>query len=139
MSPFRLWVYLSTTPLFWLTVTLLCWLVADDCARRSKRNPLVNPVLLAIVMVASLLYVTDTDYQTYFNGAQFVHFILGPATVALGVPFYRNFGLVRRNVWPMLVALLGGSLTAIVSAVGIAMLMGVPQPVLAQSCLHLFL
>jgi len=132
MSPFRLWVYLSTTPLFWLTVTLLCWLVADDCARRSKRNPLVNPVLLAIVMVASLLYATGTDYQTYFNGAQFVHFILGPATVALGVPFYRNFGLVRRNVWPMLVALLGGSLTAIVSAVGIAMLMGVPQPVLVS-------
>jgi len=132
MSPFRLWVYLSTTPLFWLTVTLGCWLVADECARRSKRHPLVNPVLLAIVMVASLLYATSTDYQTYFNGAQFVHFILGPATVALGVPFYRNFGVVRRNLWPMLAALPGGSLTAIVSAVGIAMMMGVPHSVLVS-------
>eukprot|EP01037_Dinobryon_pediforme_P002429 gene2429-2465_t len=130
--PFRLWVYLSTTPLFWLTVTLVSWILADYCARRSGRHPLVNPVLLAIVLVASLLYATSTDYQTYFNGAQFVHFLLGPATVALGVPFYRNFGLVRRNFWPMLAALVGGSITAIVTAVGIAMLMGVPRAVLVS-------
>ena len=113
-------------------MTLVSWLVADYCARRSDRHPLVNPVLLAIVLVASLLYITGTDYQTYFNGAQFVHFLLGPATVALGVPFYRNFALVRRNMWPMLAALIGGSITAIVTAVGIAMLLGVPRAVLVS-------
>ena len=113
-------------------MTLVSWILADYCARRSSRHPLVNPVLLAIVLVASLLYATGTDYQTYFNGAQFVHFLLGPATVALGVPFYRNFGLVRRNFWPMLAALVGGSITAIVTAVGIAMLLGVPRAVLVS-------
>ena len=132
MTPFNLWVYLSTTPLFWLTVTLMAWLVADGLARATKRNPLVNPVLLAIVLVAVLLRATNTTYQTYFNGAQFVHFLLGPATVALGVPLYRNLDLVRLNLLPMLAALAVGSVVAVVSAVGIAGAFGVPHAVLVS-------
>ena len=132
MTPFNLWVYLSTTPLFWLTVTLMVWLVADGLARATNRNPLVNPVLLAIVMVAVLLRATNTTYQTYFNGAQFVHFLLGPATVALGVPLYRNLDLVRLNLLPMLAALAVGSVVAVVSAVGIAGAFGVPHAVLVS-------
>ncbi len=73
------------------------------------RNPLVNPVLIAVALVAVLLKISGTDYQTYFNGAQFVHFLLGPATVALGVPLYRNLEMVGRNLLPMLAALLVGA------------------------------
>lgn len=131
-APFALWVYLSTTPLLWLTVTLLAWLAADGLARASDRHPLVNPVLLAIAIVASLLTLTGTEYRTYFEGAQFVHFLLGPATVALAVPLFRNWPLVRRNLLPMLAALAVGSITAVVSAVGIAMMLGVPRPVLVS-------
>ena len=90
MTPFRLWVYLQTTPLFWLTATLAAFLVADALARAAHRHPLVNPVAIAIVLLGALLKLAGTDYQTYFNGAQFVHFLLGPATVALGVPIYRQ-------------------------------------------------
>jgi predicted murein hydrolase (TIGR00659 family) len=131
-TPFALWVYLSSTPLLWLTVTLLAWLVADSLARASGRHPLVNPVLLAIILVAALLLLTGTDYRTYFEGAQFVHFLLGPATVALAVPLFRNWSLVRRNMLPMLVALAVGSLTAVISAVGIAAMLGVPRAVLVS-------
>jgi predicted murein hydrolase (TIGR00659 family) len=131
-TPFALWVYLSTTPLLWLTVTLLAWLAADELARASGRHPLVNPVLLAVVLVAALLTFTGTDYRTYFEGAQFVHFLLGPATVALAVPLFKNWPLVRRNLVPMLVALAVGSITAVVSAVGIAMMLGVPRTVMVS-------
>jgi predicted murein hydrolase (TIGR00659 family) len=131
-TPFALWVYLSTTPLLWLTVTLLTWLAADGLARASGRHPLVNPVLLAVVFVAALLTLTGTDYRTYFEGAQFVHFLLGPATVALAVPLFKNWPLVRRNLVPMLVALAIGSITAVISAVGIAMMLGVPRAVMVS-------
>ena len=130
--PFSLWVYLSTTPLLWLTATLVAWLAADRLARASGRHPLVNPVLLAIMFVAVLLGVTGTPYQDYFEGAQFVHFLLGPATVALAIPLHKNWSLVRRNLVPMLVALVLGSITAIVSAVGIAAALGVPRAVLVS-------
>ena len=132
MKPFSLWVYLSTTPLFWLAVTLAAWLLADGLARRAGRHPLVNPVLIAIAIVAGLLAATGTDYRTYFDGAQFVHFLLGPATVALAVPLYRNRALVRRDLAPMAAALLAGSTVAIVSALGIAAAIGVPRAVLVS-------
>ena len=127
-----LWVYLSTTPLFWLTTTVVAFLVADALAHAARRNPLVNPVLVAILLVAALLKATGADYQTYFNGAQFVHFLLGPATVALGVPLYRNRALVRRNLLPMAAALIVGSVVALVSAVGIAAGFGVPHAILVS-------
>jgi len=127
-----LWVYLAATPLFWLTVTLVAWLAADGLSRWSGRNPLVNPVLIAIMLVGALLRATATDYRSYFDGAQFVHFLLGPATVALGVPLYRNFPMVRRNLLPMLAALVAGSAVAVVSAVGIAAALGVPRAVLVS-------
>jgi predicted murein hydrolase (TIGR00659 family) len=130
MKAFDLWVYLSATPLFWLTVTLGAWLLADGLSVRTMRNPLVNPLLIAIALVAALLAATGTDYQTYFNGAQFVHFLLGPATVALGVPLYRNLEMVGRNLLPMLAALIVGAAVAIVSAVGVAKALGAPKTVL---------
>ena len=112
MTPFRLWVYLQTTPLFWLTATLAAFLVADALARAAHRHPLVNPVAIAIALLGALLKLTGADYQTYFNGAQFVHFLLGPATVALGVPIYTNLALVKRNFWPLVASLAVGAIVA---------------------------
>jgi predicted murein hydrolase (TIGR00659 family) len=132
MSASTLWVYLAATPLLWLTVTLAAWLFADGLARASGRHALVNPVLIAVVLVALLLRATGTDYGAYFEGAQFVHFLLGPATVALGVPLYRNLSQVRRNLLPMAAALAVGSVVAVVSAVGIAAALGVPRAVLVS-------
>ncbi len=131
-SPFSLWVYLSTSPLLWLTVTFVAWLAADQLARLSGRNPLANPVLIALIIVAVLLRLTGTDYKVYFQGAQFVHFLLGPATVALSVPLYRNWPLVRRNLLPMAAALIAGSATAIASTLAIAAMFGLPHGVLAS-------
>jgi predicted murein hydrolase (TIGR00659 family) len=131
-AAFSLWVFLSTSPLLWLTVTLLAWLAADALARHSRRNPLVNPVLIAVVLVATLLKLTGTDYSKYFQGAQFVHFLLGPATVALALPLYRHWPLVRRHLLPIAAALVAGSATAIISALAIAAAFGAPRSVLVS-------
>jgi predicted murein hydrolase (TIGR00659 family) len=130
VTPFRLWVYLQTTPLFWLTATLAAFVIAEGLAHLAHRHPLVNPVAIAIALLGALLALTGTDYRTYFNGAQFVHFLLGPATVALAVPLYRNLALVKRNLLPVAAALLAGSTVAIVSAVLVARALGAPRAVL---------
>jgi predicted murein hydrolase (TIGR00659 family) len=132
VNPFRLWVYLQTAPLFWLTATIGAFLIADALARAAGRHPLVNTVLISVALVAALLKVSATDYQTYFNGAQFVHFLLGPATVALAVPLYRNLALVRQNLLPMAAALVVGAVVAIVSAVVVAGVLGAPHVVLVS-------
>ena len=129
---FSLWVYLSTTPLLWLTATCGAWLLATTVARRLRSHPVANPVLMAVAAVAVLLRLTGTPYRTYFDGAQFIHFLLGPATVALALPLYVNWPLVRRNVLPMAAALVAGSCVAIGSAVGLALLFGLPGPAIVS-------
>ncbi|HET9069108.1 MAG TPA: LrgB family protein [Amaricoccus sp.] len=129
---YHVWIYLSQTPLLWLTATLFAYAVGDFVSRRLGRHPLANPVMIAAGLLIVLLTSTGTAYRTYFEGAQFVHFLLGPATVALGLPLWRNRLAVRRNFLPMMAALLAGSLTAIGSAVGVAWLFGAPPVILAS-------
>jgi len=125
-----IWVYLSTTPLLGLTITLVVYQCAYWIYRRAGFNPLLNPVALAVATLVLLLTLTGTPYQTYFDGAQFVHFLLGPATVALAIPLYAQLGKLKRLLLPLLAALLAGALTAIVSAVGIAWLLGASRATL---------
>jgi predicted murein hydrolase (TIGR00659 family) len=126
----RIWVYLAADPLLGLTLTLWAYLGGHWLYRRSGRSPLVNPVLIAVVVLVGLLDVTDTDYRDYFAGAQFVHFLLGPATVALAVPLYRQVRAMRRSLPALVVALLVGSVTAAASAVAVAWVLGASRPVL---------
>ena len=130
-SSFReIWVYLAATPLLSLTLTLVAYLAGDWIYRRAHQHPLLHPVLLAIAALVGLLTATGTTYQTYFEGAQFVHFLLGPATVALAVPLYFNFSKLRRMWLPLFGGLIAGSLTAAVSAIGIAWLLGASEQTL---------
>lgn len=127
-----IWSYLSREPLLWLTATLLAYWLGDRAFRASGRKPWVNPVLVAVALLAVVLSVTGTEYAAYFEGAQFVHFMLGPATVSLAVPLYANLGAVRRAALPILAALVTGSLTAAVVALGVARLLGADTKVLAS-------
>ena len=120
----EVWVYLSANPLLWLTATMLAYIAGHWLYRKSGENPLVNSVAIAVIVLIALLWATDTDYTRYFDGAQFVHFMLGPAVVTLAVPLYENRRKVRRTILPIVLALLAGSTTAVVSAVGIAVALG---------------
>ena len=118
------WVYLSASPLLHLTLTLFAYQIGLFIYRSVKLNPLLNPVLIAVVLIVALLFVTGTRYETYFDGAQFVHFLLGPATVALAIPLYRQLDKVRRSTASVLISITAGSLTAAGSAVALAWLLG---------------
>jgi predicted murein hydrolase (TIGR00659 family) len=129
-NPFSLWVYLSQSPLLWLTVTLLVYALADEVSLKTHRHPLANPVLHSMWIIGGFLLLTGTSYTTYFAGAQFVHFLLGPATVALAVPLYENRKVVLSAILPMLVALAAGSVTAVASVVLLAESVGLPRAVI---------
>jgi predicted murein hydrolase (TIGR00659 family) len=128
-NPFSLWVYLSRSPLLWLTVTLLIYAITDAVSLKTQRNALANPVFHSMWIIGAFLLITGTSYTTYFEGAQFVHFLLGPATVALAVPLYENRKAAAAAILPMLAALVVGSVTAIVSVVLLAEAAGLPETV----------
>lgn len=120
----ELWVYLAASPLMGLTITLVAYQGAVSVSQWYKNHPLANPVLLSVLALVLLLMLTGTPYDTYFDGAQFVHFLLGPATVALAVPLYAQFNRLKRMALPLLVALIAGSVTAVVTAIVVGKSLG---------------
>lgn len=125
----QLWVYLSSTPLFGLTATLVIYVLALALYERVGRAPWANPVLWSVVAIGVVLVVTGTAYPTYFAGAQFIHVLLGPAVVALGWPLWQRRAEVRRQWRPLLVAALVGGAVASLSAVLGARLFHMPMEV----------
>lgn len=126
----QLWVYLSSTPLFGLTATLGVYVLAHAFYTRMAQAPWANPVLWSVVVLALGLGLTGTAYPTYFSGAQFIHFLLGPAVVALAWPLWqRRAALRRRGLVFVLAALVGGAAAAL-SAVGLGWALGLPEEVL---------
>lgn len=119
-----IWVYLSATPLLGLTGTLLAYQLAYALYARTRFNPLANPVAIAVAMLVLILTATGTPYHTYFEGAQFVHFLLGPATVALAIPLYQQIAKLKRDWFALLAGVVFGSAAAIATAMGIAAALG---------------
>jgi len=113
----QLWVYLSSTPLFGLTATLVTYVVAQRAYERVGRAPWANPVLWSVVAISAVLVATGTDYPVYFAGAQFIHVLLGPAVVALAWPLWVRRGEVRRRGVALTIAALVGGGAAAASAV----------------------
>jgi predicted murein hydrolase (TIGR00659 family) len=128
----QLWVYLSTKPLTGLTMTLVAYAIGFWLYQKSNRNPVCNPVVIAIAIIAAILHVTGTPYSVYFDGAQFVHFLLGPATVALAVPLFRQMETLKRALPVIIFGVLFGSLMATASTVAIAHLLGASMETLAS-------
>jgi predicted murein hydrolase (TIGR00659 family) len=116
--------FLAATPLLWLSLTLGAYILAVTLNARCNKMPLLNPTLLAIAVVVAVLAATGTSYKRYFDGAQFVHFLLGPAIVAMAVPLYRHTDIIRKTAGALFAALGIGSLTAILSSVLIARSLG---------------
>ncbi len=112
-----LWIYLQAQPLFWLTITLLVYVLSNALWMFARRPPLLHPMLWSTVILSFMVYFSGVSYQKYFLGAQFIHFLLGPATVVLAVPLIRQWDNLKRYYLAIGVGLLAGSLTAILLAV----------------------
>ncbi len=126
----QLWVYLSTTPLFGLTATIVTYVLAQALYLRLGQAPWANPVLWTVLVLAVLLTLSGTPYPSYFSGAQFIHFLLGPAVVALAWPLWQRRGELRRRAMAIVLAGLAGGAAAGASAVAIGWALGLPGELL---------
>ena len=125
----ELWVYLSATPLFGLTATLVVYVIAQAVYTGCRQAPWANPVLWTVVLLASGLLATGVPYPTYFAGAQFIHFLLGPAVVALAWPLWLRRQELRERWSRLLIAALAGGAAGSGSAVLLSWAFGLPAEV----------
>lgn len=119
-----IWVYLSASPLLALTITLVAYNIAHRLYVYSRYHPLLNPVVTSVAALIGFLLLTDTSYDTYFAGGQFIHFLLGPATVALAIPLYQQVSKLKKLWLPIMLALMTGVTINALSVVFIARFLG---------------
>lgn len=117
---------LLQSPLSGLLLTLLFYQAAQLVYYKAKQHPLLHPVLWAALAIAAFLHLTGVPYSDYWKGGQFIHFLLGPATVALAIPLYQQWPLVVKAWKAILGSVLLGSVVGFSSALGIARLLGIP-------------
>lgn len=126
------WTALAEQPVLEIGATVFAYLAAVRLCRRSGNHPLLNPTLVAILILATGIKLLGIPYATYLRGAGFIHFLLGPAVVLLAVPLYRQTTLIRASGGLIAIGLAVGLPTGVLSAVGIAWALGAgPQTVLS--------
>jgi predicted murein hydrolase (TIGR00659 family) len=121
---YQVWVYLQAEPLFWLTLTIGAFLIADIAYRACNLFPILNPVAVSIILVSTCLICFEVEYERYFEGAKFIHFLLGPATVALAIPIYLNWNIVLRAKKAILMSVLLGVCFALSVTYGVSWVLG---------------
>ena len=126
------WTYLGHMPLLWLTTTVVVYGAAQTVYERLNKRPLANPVLISVVTVILLLRMTHTEYSAYMQGGQFIHFLLGPAIVALAMPLNNQLPKLRSMLGPLVGGLIVGGLGAIATTVLLARALGASAQTIAS-------
>lgn len=120
------------TPLFGLLLTLSCYRLSVLLYQKSGSSLIFHPFMVSMVSVSIVLKIIGINFDEYLQQTSIIQFLLGPATVALAWPMYRQLHVIGK-IWQRLVVatLIGGFLAAII-CVGIAWVMGAPTDVLAS-------
>lgn len=129
---FELWVFLKTKPLLWLLLTLALWVAARRLQDALDGAAWANPVAVSSLLLGIVLWLTGTPYEEFFAGAQFVHFLLGPATIALGITIIEHGKALRERVIPVAGALIAGVVASVGSTWALCHLAGLQPEVIAS-------
>nr|WP_319777048.1 LrgB family protein [uncultured Sphaerochaeta sp.] len=115
-----------TSPVFAVFLSLLTF-QAGVLVREKSGLSFLNPLLVALLLTIPALIVLDIPYETYNRGGSIITFFLAPATIALALPLYRMFHLFRKNALPILIGILFGSASGIISVILLARLFGLSE------------
>lgn len=126
---FDLWVFLKAKPLLWLVLTLGAWVLARRLQDAAGGAAWANPVAGSSLLLGLTLWLTETSYEEFFAGAQFVHFLLGPATIALGITIIEHAPTVRRRMIPVAGALIAGVAVSVGVTWALCRLAGLPDTI----------
>lgn len=93
-----------TNPLFGLALSILAYLIGILIFRRFP-HPLTTPLLLATILVILFLSITKIPYKDYYIGGAYLNNLIVPSTVALGIPLYKTFHLMRHHARSILLGI----------------------------------
>lgn len=113
-------------PLLALVLTFGAYQIGLWC-RKKVNSPLVNPLLVAVILVAGVLLITDTSVEAYQAGASGIGWVLTPATVCLALPLYEQVKILRKNLPAIIVGVAAGTVTSLVFILLLCFLFGLDR------------
>jgi predicted murein hydrolase (TIGR00659 family) len=121
---------LLKNPAVSIAITVLAFAFS---VRLHRRWPWFPPIVGACGVVILLMFVFHESYAEYNRGGNVLTWLLGPATVSLAVPMYRNGMRLRRSLPRLVVVVLAGSVVGMITAGGTAWLLGAPREVVLSA------
>ncbi len=118
-------------PFVWIALSILTYEIGILIQKRVK-NPIANPLLIAMLLMIGILVATGTPVETYNTGGSFISMCLSPATVVLAVPIFRQMEVLKRNLLPILAGALVGSLVSMGSVFALCRLFGLEDKLTAS-------
>ena len=106
-----------------VVLSLVAYVIGSFLKKKLKLD-ILNPLLISIVISIVVLVVGKIDYDTYYEGAQYLSWFLTPATVCLAIPLYEQWELLKKNCKAVLLGLLGGTLTSLTTVLVLSLLCG---------------
>lgn len=101
-------------PIFGITISLIAFEIGCFLFKKTK-NPMFNPLLIAITLVILFLKLTNISLESYNVGGKYISFLLGPATVILAVPLYKKLNLLKKYIFPIIIGILTGTSVGLIS------------------------
>ncbi len=118
-----------TNPLFWVLITLIAFQIGVYVSKKIKL-PIFNPILIALTLIISGLLIFKIDYEVYNSGGQIINSFLGPATVVLAVPLYKQLDLLKKNFTAIITGVVVGSTCSIVSVILLGKMLGIDTSII---------
>ncbi|WP_292389495.1 LrgB family protein [Methanosarcina sp. UBA5] len=110
-------------PIFGILLSLIAFQIGTLLYKKTQLS-ILNPLLVASVLVMVFLLYFGINYETYNLGGDYISFFLGPATVVLAVPLYKKIRLLKSNALPILVGIIAGCVAGISSILALSSLLG---------------
>lgn len=114
---------ISNNMFFGIFISLIAFEIGLFIYKKTKL-PIFNPLLTATILIICFLKIFNIDFDTYNQGGQFINIFLGPATIVLAVPLYKNLNLLKKNFLPIISGIFVGTLVSVLSVISISFFLG---------------
>jgi predicted murein hydrolase (TIGR00659 family) len=115
-----------------ILITIVVYIGANKLSHRVS-SPFTTPILTATIIMIVILSLTDISYKQYTSAKEWMTYMLGPATIALAVPMFKNREIIRDKLKPAALALFIGTISTITSAVWLSKALGLSNTIQATS------
>ena len=120
--------FLNESMFFGLFISVGAYFVGWLLNRRFKKD-FINPLIIAVLLVAAFLLVTGMDYEAYEEQASLLGYLLTPSTICLAIPLYKQLGILKKNAAAVCVAVFSGAVAAMLAVLLVSLAFGVTHEI----------